>query len=239
MPPYFLSRSVHFCEVDDGIVFLDLRKNRYFGIPAAQARVVKSVVRDWEPPVTQLQQPLKADSRVADFLMLLIEKGIITMNEAGGRTPAQPVIDSNRVLEPAGIRREDVRVRFQHIVAFIRALTVVVVMLRLFSMEALLARLARKRRRCANGLRSVDEAEIYRLIVVFKRIRLWAYTTADACLKDSLVLKSYLQIFGIDTSCVIGVSTRPFAAHAWVRYGDAVLNDTLERIQDYTPLGLF
>jgi hypothetical protein len=35
---------------------------------------------------------------------------------------------------------------------------------------------------------------------------------------------------------LIGVSTKPFLAHAWVQMSELVLNDTAEHVQTFTPL---
>jgi hypothetical protein len=35
---------------------------------------------------------------------------------------------------------------------------------------------------------------------------------------------------------MIGVSTKPFIAHAWVQSDDRVLNDTTEHVQMFTPI---
>ncbi|HVZ34530.1 MAG TPA: lasso peptide biosynthesis B2 protein, partial [Polyangiaceae bacterium] len=57
-----------------------------------------------------------------------------------------------------------------------------------------------------------------------------------ACLFDSLVLAEFLRRRGVRATLVIGISTVPFAAHACVQFGDLVLNDTVEKVQGYTPI---
>lgn len=70
----------------------------------------------------------------------------------------------------------------------------------------------------------------------FLRLRLFFYTAHRRCLFDSLVLTAFLTKTGVPCTFVIGVSTKPFLAHAWVQIGETVLNDTAEHIQMYTPI---
>ncbi len=71
---------------------------------------------------------------------------------------------------------------------------------------------------------------------VFLRMRPWIYTAVDACLLDSLVLRDFLRRSGVHSTLVIGINTKPFAAHAWVQYGSQVLNDDAEHVLQFTPI---
>jgi len=36
----------------------------------------------------------------------------------------------------------------------------------------------------------------------------------------------------------IAVRTGPFGAHAWVQVGDAIVNDSVDNVRDFTPIRL-
>lgn len=79
-----------------------------------------------------------------------------------------------------------------------------------------------------------DEA-IGRFVQAFEQARLLR-TAANRCLPRSIAMAIVLASQGVRCNVVIGVKRAPFAAHCWVQYGPAVLNDTLEEVQRYTPL---
>lgn len=70
----------------------------------------------------------------------------------------------------------------------------------------------------------------------FRAMRLWTYTAESKCLFDSLLLHAYLAAHRIGSNLVIGVSFKPFGAHAWVQKSDVVLNDRIGRVLRYTPI---
>jgi hypothetical protein len=62
------------------------------------------------------------------------------------------------------------------------------------------------------------------------------FTAHDRCLHDSLTLVRFLATKRLFPRWVIGVRTRPFAAHSWVQSGPTVLNDVHEHARDYRPI---
>jgi hypothetical protein len=74
------------------------------------------------------------------------------------------------------------------------------------------------------------------LTTIYEALRIWAYTARDACLLDSLMLADFLRRQQIPAHLLIGVATKPFSAHAWVQLDNFVLNDTVERVQGFTPI---
>lgn len=61
-------------------------------------------------------------------------------------------------------------------------------------------------------------------------------TSHDKCLHDSLTLVHFLASEHFYPQWVIGVRTRPFAAHSWVQAGPLVLNDVHEYVRGFTPI---
>lgn len=56
------------------------------------------------------------------------------------------------------------------------------------------------------------------------------------CLPASLSLRAYLTRLSIPSDLVVAVSLNPFAAHCWIEVGDMVIGDTIERVRDYVPI---
>jgi hypothetical protein len=73
-------------------------------------------------------------------------------------------------------------------------------------------------------------------VSAYTRMRPFLFTVHDKCLHDSLTLVGFLAKEGMFARWVIGVRTRPFAAHSWVQSGHLVLNDVPEHVRTYTPI---
>lgn len=58
----------------------------------------------------------------------------------------------------------------------------------------------------------------------------------DDCLARSLALVDNLHRAGSDATVVLGVLAMPFSAHCWLQAGDRVLNDHLDRVSLFTPI---
>ncbi|WP_374394887.1 lasso peptide biosynthesis B2 protein [Sphingopyxis sp.] len=56
------------------------------------------------------------------------------------------------------------------------------------------------------------------------------------CVPDSLALARFLWARGIAGDLLFGVRLDPFAAHAWVQFGELVLSDNVNVVADYTPV---
>jgi len=62
------------------------------------------------------------------------------------------------------------------------------------------------------------------------------YPGRARCLEQSLVLYYLLRRQGVAIQYRQGVQAHPFVAHAWLEYGDVLINDVLEHVQLYAPL---
>ena len=76
-----------------------------------------------------------------------------------------------------------------------------------------------------------------RLALQFAAARRWL-PHASNCLLDSLALLMFLKDHGAFADLVFGAKLDPFAAHCWLEAGDVLLNDRLERIEGFTPVGV-
>lgn len=62
------------------------------------------------------------------------------------------------------------------------------------------------------------------------------YPGRAQCLERSLALYFLLRREGVDVAFRMGVQARPFAAHAWIEYCGAPINDVVEHVKRYVPL---
>lgn len=73
------------------------------------------------------------------------------------------------------------------------------------------------------------------VVRAFEQARLLR-SAADRCLPRSIALALCLAARKCRVHVVLGVKLAPFAAHCWVQDGGAVLNDSLEEVQRYSPI---
>ena len=64
----------------------------------------------------------------------------------------------------------------------------------------------------------------------------WILAPLDRCLPRSLAFCLVAAASQVAARLVIGVRTNPFAAHSWSEFGGTVLNDRLERVRGFTPI---
>jgi hypothetical protein len=62
------------------------------------------------------------------------------------------------------------------------------------------------------------------------------YRRRKDCLPKSLTIYYLVRKQGIDATLCIGVKKFPFAGHAWVEYGDRIVDDFPKRVPLYTVM---
>ena len=71
----------------------------------------------------------------------------------------------------------------------------------------------------------------------FTASRRWLPQTPN-CLTDSLALLAFLARHGATAELVFGAKLDPFAAHCWVQVDTLLLNDSIDRIEPFTPVAV-
>lgn len=228
LPPH-----IYVCQAQDHPVLMDLRRNSYIGISNRDGAILSSLVEGWpRPPLLQLT-PCD-ESTLPSAANDLLASGILTENchESRDATPiavpepAESLLDgySDEALCWHGSARDILR--------FSRSLLSGARAVRFGMLEAFAARV-RHRKACLN---SPTAAMARSFLSTFLLCRPFFYTARDACLLDSLILVDFLSRSGVSATCVIGVKTGPFGAHAWVQLGRYVLNDTPGFVRHYVPI---
>jgi Transglutaminase-like superfamily len=229
-PAYYLGAHAYCCEFDDGAIILDLRGDTYLGIDAQHLSHLRNCIVNWPESDrhgrhAEHHNSSASESLIADLLARKILSTLPTVRHSG--VPMN--VTTAQTLAPAVMRK---RIPAVHIVQFASALLLVAVHLKNGRLESLLDWL-HQRQSCVRSEDAAAGQDLIRQLASFRWLRTWCYTTQRHCLFDSLVLSVYLTFAMIPCALVIGVTTKPFLAHAWVQRGASVLNDTAEHVRDF------
>jgi hypothetical protein len=236
MPQYLLAPDVHLCCVGESVVMLDLRSNSYVAVDPDDVPTLGSCLIGVEAMLPPMRRTSEVGSTPEDLAAALMKRGLITTLKAVGHVPTPVSLATNKAIPP-GLRAERTyKVQLTHVIRFFRAFLYVAWNLRRKRIKQLVDRQARMNR----DLRLADctgvPERVRDLLLVFRRLRLFAYTAHDQCLLDSLVLAEFLRSNGEHPIFCIGVKSKPFLAHAWVQVGDCVLDDTLDHVRNVAPI---
>lgn len=214
---YGLREDLHFALVQDRVVFLDLRRDRYFCLPSTMTAAFRTLVDDVGPDVEQ-----------AAMLKTLAERDILIDGAEGSafRTaslapPLGNVLPTRE--SPAELGAVGGALLAQYAVAR---------RLQKHGVHSAVATLRKRYVGCQNdrGGGSIVQS----VINAFAATNI-LYSPQNRCLLRALALAARLRACGVGAQLCIGVAL-PFAAHAWVQEGEIVLGDTWENAALYTPI---
>lgn len=233
MKHYALQSHIHYCFTGDAGVFLDLRRDKYLGIDPATAEVVHNFVEGVRT-VTCIGRT--APNENAHLILTELEQNGLLSTDPVRRLalPLSPPVPRYAILDNS--MRYEARITMKHVRTFVASLIHTIVALRLMSLERVVRKVAERKRALGVSSNALDIAACRQLVTVFERLRIFAYTANNSCLLDSLLLIEFLARNRLYPTWVLGVSTRPFAAHSWVQYEDTVLNGRPERTGTFTPI---
>lgn len=231
----YLQPHVYCCELDDGLVFLDVLQGKYSALNAAQLRNVRPLLAVSTSPSensTAYNDPAETLHRAEQ----LIASGMFTRDEKRGK-PVLPVeLEQSDAVDFQGAVSDEPRIGFRDFAYMLAAVTYAALQLKLCSFERIVAHFEQHARLPPKQIVTLHARQVEPLVNVFRRLRSFFYTAEGHCLLDSLVLMHFLRCYGMKATWAIGVATRPFGAHSWVQYGDVVLNDTLDHARKFKPI---
>jgi hypothetical protein len=230
----FLSTHAYVCEVDDGAIILDLRNNTYLGINAQHLHNIRDRIGNWPDSERREQEVgLNGICGSEDLIADLLNRGILTTSP----TCRQASLAENptMALTVASYSEPRRRIPLAHVAGFCIAFTATTWCFRRKRLPVLLDWL-RRRQSSIHRTHTATREETQRRLASFLWLRTWCYTAQRRCLFDSLALSVYLTRGMVPCTFVIGVATKPFLAHSWVQFGESVLNDTAEHVQDFKPI---
>lgn len=250
MPQYVLARHVFVCVQGEHVVFLDVRKDRYFALESARTAGLEHFVPGWPVPApigvdlarhdagctaAVLSEQLNR-SALSAVIALLLEKEILLAEPADGKSAAVTIAAPlHAELAADGL---DERPRFgpRLLAQFVSSTIRARLLLKHRTFESVIDRVrSRAERERARALIFPQE-RLQGLISSFATLRPFFFAVKDACLFDALSLSEFLAGYCVYPNWVFGVQSRPFAAHCWLQLDGVVLNDTIDHVKRYTPI---
>ncbi|MFL6605571.1 MAG: lasso peptide biosynthesis B2 protein [Steroidobacteraceae bacterium] len=226
---YAICQHAYTCLSGGHIVFLDLERDKYLCLDLAATAALlpylsgrSFVIRD--PPPDR-----PAD--IAHTLTELEQRNLIALVPLGYTTPnvAQIARPTRSISAPVG---DEYHCTATDACKVFLAVTRSALMLRWRPLEKNIAHVTQRRKSAAAAR---VPAGLETLVQRFASCRS-RFDRVDACLPNSLALLEFLALHGLYPNLVFGVSMRPFHAHCWVQHEDTVLGDTLEHINQFTPI---
>lgn len=250
MPQYVLARHVFACIQGEHVVFLDVRKDRYFALESARTAGLGLFVPDWPvaaPPAIGLI-PHRSDSaapaiavqtdREALFgvISLLLAKGILITEVETGKpataTIGEPLLGDLTADALDARPRLAARMFLRFVICAARAR----LLLKHRTFEAVVERVRHRGEQSRPLAPSLSRRRLEELVAAFSSLRPFFFSAKDACLFDALSLSEFLAGYRVYPRWVFGVQSRPFAAHCWLQLDGLVLNDTVDHVKRYTPI---
>lgn len=211
MTLYQLSPHVRACRDGAYIVFLDLRRDRYWSVPAQTAPAIVGFL--------EAERTQGSGAR-------LIEMGLIEPASAGWAPHEARAAAPEGKLLPAG----DLAPSLSDSSLCATACWLTARTLARRKLDLTLARLAELKSRAVK-----PKADAQHLIGVFEEFRPW-FPRRRVCLFDALALFRFMVMRGLKPDIVFGVRTAPFAAHCWVEWQGMLAGDSSDHCASFTPI---
>lgn len=222
---YVLNSDASFRHVDDGVIFLDIRKDRYFRLPDH----LEAALLRYLDGASSLDEDV---SRLVSLNILVAPPA-----HAGGMPePLLPLPTLSAIEQTPGGRFP----QSSTFVAVIRAVLVTQLQLKVWSLQRTLELLVMYRQRMCGASSKAppeasDEHSLLAAAMSFMQARP-LIPIEPICLLDAIAMVRFLAEKGMPARLVFGVTGAPFAAHCWAQAGRLALNDTIGRITAHTPI---
>jgi len=230
LPPH-----VYACRTPEGIVFLDTKHDRYFGLSGKKADAIAALVHNW-PGGTGAHAdptPVSADE-LQEMVRTLIERGLLIRRSTDTARRARISVPLLNMVEPA-LRTDKCRgTRLLDLIYFVVACSRAAWVLKCKSLESIELEMSSVRTRHRCPPRPRDTA--LELTQIFRDLRRFLFSEKNRCLFNALSLMYFLRAYGHFPMWVIGVRTAPFCAHSWVQEGQTVLDGDPAIICHFVPI---
>lgn len=204
------------CIAGDGVMLLDLRRDRYFRVPPALA----GETRDWL---------MAGNGRPPAAVLELLRRHAI----AGSEDASLIQLSREDVAIPASLPEpleREARPRLSTLGVAIGVASSWTA-LKVWPLSSVIDAV-RNSRVSDPGL---EEALSGQTLATYHRARRLVPIHKN-CLLDSLALDRWLGKAGPPRRIVIGVTTEPFLAHCWLQTDTLLLNDNYDHVRRYTPI---
>jgi hypothetical protein len=233
---YLLSKHAYLC-IDAGhAIFLDLRKDKYIGLDPERAKRISSIVQGWPAEFSDPTDELGRQNASLDVLVQpLIDRGLITSDFRSGKDATPVKLENPRDEVGADTWHGDRSIGFGDLLQFLTSVLSAFLQLRLWPIEKTVERVHSLKQRRPSCEKPTKES-LARSVAAFVRLRPLLFTSCDHCLFECLALINFLARKQIYPTWVFAVHSSPFGAHCWLQVDSVVLNDTLENVQNFTPI---
>lgn len=221
------------CRVDDQVILLDLNKSQYLAVDGQRLRPLAPVIDGW-PATDSETQVVITPAHAETLLAPLLHQGFVTRERASG-TASTRLAEPARSLDAESLAHGPVTA-WHRPVRLLQSAILTAWWLRRRSLADIAASVTARQHGMAGDRPNGGPGKLLDAVAIYLRCRPFLFTAHDRCLHDSLTLAHYLAGEGIAATWVVGVRTRPFAAHAWVQSGAVVLNDQHEHVRRYQPI---
>lgn len=231
-----LAEHVRACRVEDCVVLLDIRADKYLAVPEPQSSYLSGVVRNWPSEISSGASRRNPSDVATDYdvtLKALLEAGMVSTSQAGESSVRLSLPCPNEELVTDHL--VDARIHPGHMLRFAQSCITISALLYGRSLQATIEYCSSNRARLTKSS-ALDVPKARSLVSAFRALRPLFYTAKDRCLYDSLVLREFLRRYCLAPHVVFGVAIRPFRAHCWVQYEEFVFNNDPEIVREYTPI---
>lgn len=236
---YWLPSHVRACSTATGTVLLDLRRNRYFGVGRKETIALRALAGNWHSlamasaTFASDDEPLPPQDAVG-IADKLVQAGLLSDSAPEPAAFTTTPVDLNSLLTSVGHELDRrASIRWHHITAFLRACLWARRSVRSNTLF-LVAEEVGRQKSAAGG--AFDTERAVELVGIFRRLRPHTFAARDQCLFHALALVRFLGYHGVYPTWVIGVRTKPWAAHSWVQQGTLLLDANPEQVCEYTPI---
>ena len=237
-PPYSLAPFLYPARTQDGVVLLDLMRNKYLGIPGSNDALLTELVRGWPAlpkgqianrpgrnSVIDLEQQVKA----------LLTAGVLTtLSKTVDPFPSISVSLHQDLISIGDELRPRVRITLRHVLNFLWACAFAAFSLRWRKLLVVAQSVRSVRNTQQHAAFDCDTASEH--IAVFRRLRCYVFSAKGRCLFHSLALVLFLHRYGVFPTWVIGIKTNTWEAHSWVQEGPYLLDTNPEKVCEFTPI---
>jgi hypothetical protein len=238
--PYCVASLVYTCVTRQGVVLMDLRRNKYSGLDARSARIAAELVQGLvSDPVSLIETPPEPFDMVEGerIAQMLLSEGLITRGPDPRPSLRSRTVSTWGNLIAIGDEIEyDVPIRMHHIVNFVLACAAAKFDLRHRALDGVASKVRARRTASGDPQVAFDPIRAGELVSVFRRLRPFLFTAHGHCLFHALALVTFLNRYGLFPAWVIGVKTDPWGAHSWVQEEDFILDTNPEKVCEFTPI---
>ena len=234
-PRLGLASHVRACACDGQVILLDLRRSRYLGIGSEASKVLGACVDNWPLERPRLDGPTSR-APINKLVQQLLSQGLLTPMPTGlqvGSAKDGTVDEATGSLDFEDLVTS-VRISAGRLSRFLRCSATASLRLRLQTLQLIAASLADRKARLDRP--SCTWETLKESAIAFEKLRPFVFSARSKCLYDSLAMIEFLAAEGKAANWVIGVTTAPFGAHAWVQSGSIVLNDQHENVRRFRPI---